>query len=283
VNMLVVGNGNMGANHVRVLRALGHDVQTLDPAASAHADHRMICFGLINWAETVCVATPIDQLAQTAEAWLKRGKDVLVEKPGATDVATLAYLHQLAIEQGVQLQIGYTERHNPAVDVLRLSLPMVGATRHVSIRRLGYADTSVDPALNLACHDLDILDALDLGPRITNVERQHGHLVAHLVAHVAGWLEDLDITIAIEASHLHPIKRRTLEVVGRDGVLYLDYQLKTLSFVTRDGELTYLPVDKTESLVNEWQAFMRGEGSSGTAALALAEQMVEEPSMSVAA
>ena len=274
MNVLVVGFGNMGRNHARVLRDLGHDVQTLDPA-DVGADHRMLSFEVISWADTVCIATPIDELARHAEAWIRRGKDVLVEKPGATDAATLAYLHDLAKQQGVRLSVGYTERHNPAVAVLADCLPGIGTLRHITIRRLGYSDSTTDPTLNLACHDLDVLYALAFGyVAVESTLTCEGHISAALRGH---YLED-KVTISLEASHLHPTKTRYLEAVGSEGVLRLDYQLRSVVRFDPEGDAQAVHVPTTEPLVREWEAFFDGDTTDGLAPLALVEELQADAS-----
>lgn len=278
-NVLVVGNGNMGRNHARVLDELGHDVRTLDPRMDSGADYSVLSVDLIDWTQVVCIAAPIDELAGLADNWISRGKHVLVEKPGATDSATLAYLHQRATEQEVNLVIGYTERHNGAVNALASALPQIGQLRHISIRRLGYADSDTDPALNLACHDFDVLDALGFDVEIQHAIRVEGHLSVSLVAQ----RDDTGATVTVEASHLHPVKVRELEAVGTDGVLRLDYLRRRLVVIKDDDHGLHggdVWVDGTEPLVTEWRAFLdRGDGSDGTAALDLAERVRRFPAL----
>ena len=275
MNVLVVGNGNMGRNHVRVLREIGHDVQTLDPSNAVAADHYMLSFELIAWTDVVCVAVPIDELARIAEAWLKRGKDVLVEKPGATDLDTLAYLHQVAVEEERHLAVGYTERHNPAVVALQWWLPRVGELRHIAIRRLGYVDSALDPVLNLAVHDLDVLASLGMNVWLESKISTEHHVAALLSGQRVTAFDPDVFSVSLEASHLHPVKIRDIEVIGTQGVLQCDYQRQTLGYFGHDGHLRAdLPVDAGEPLEREWRAFFNGEGSDGIAALTIAEQMV---------
>jgi predicted dehydrogenase len=273
VNVLVVGLGNMGRNHKRVLEQLGQQVRTLDPAIGAGADYTVLSVDLVEWTDVVCIAAPIEELAGLADNWISRRKHVLVEKPGATDGATLAYLQQRAGEQAVNFAVGYTERHNPGIHALSMALPRIGTLRHISIRRLGYADATIDPALNLACHDFDVLDTLGFDMELLSALRADGHLAVHLV--------DGGVTASVEASHLHPRKVRKLEAIGTDGVLELDYQRQRL-YVEHEsdpgphgGEML---VDDGEPLANEWMAFLGGgEGSTGTKALALAERVRSWP------
>jgi UDP-N-acetylglucosamine 3-dehydrogenase len=265
MRICIVGYGSMGKNHARVLTEMGHHVETVDPDPAAGA----------TWLEAdplpdchaFCIATPIDTLASFAASAVRKGP-TLVEKPGALRLDTLAELHQTAHEHQHLLTVGYTERHNPVVAALKDNLHLVGAVRHVSIRRLGYASpkTDADPALDLATHDLDVLDYLGFDVELWHYSRSADHVTA--------LLHGDSFAVSLEASHLHPNKMRDIEVVGTDGVLQVDYQNQTLGFIGHDRSLrTALRVEKAEPLRLEWEAFFDGQGCSGMSPLAVAERM----------
>lgn len=277
MNVLVVGHGVMGKNHVRVLDGMGHRVATLDPSLTSGATHHMLTEDLVGWADTVCIATPMAELARIAAQWMDRGKDVLVEKPAALALTDLLALHSEAQLYGLRLSVGYTERFNPAVQALADQLHRVGHIRHISARRLGYAaDRGGDPALDLATHDLDVLDALGFDLTLERSVRTEHHVSALLIAsHISPLVVPGSASVSIEASHLHPNKVRSLEVIGDNGVLQLDYQGQTLDLLIGD-ERVALPVDQAEPLQREWEAFFNGEGSTGIAALTIAELLADE-------
>jgi UDP-N-acetylglucosamine 3-dehydrogenase len=278
MNVLVVGHGVMGKNHVRVLDGMGHRVATLDPSLTSGATHHMLSEDLVGWADAVCIATPMTELAGIAAQWMERGKDVLVEKPAALTVNDLLALHSEAQHFGVRLAVGYTERFNPVVQALADQLHRVGHIRHINIRRLGYAaDRGGDPALDLATHDLDVLAALGFDLALDSVVRTEHHVSALLFAnHISPLVVPGSASVSIEASHLHPNKVRSLEVVGDSGVLQLDYQDQTLHLLGDEHASVSLPVDQAEPLQREWEAFFNGEGSTGIAALTVAEMIADE-------
>lgn len=275
MNILVVGYGVMGKNHARVLEEMGHAVKTLDPKTISGAQHHSLTQDLVDWPHAVCVATPIEDLSRIAALWLERGKDVLVEKPGAFTVDQLERAQHCGEINGCRLLVGYTERFNPAIQALANHLHRVGTVRHIHIRRLGYAsDRGGDPVFDLATHDLDVLDALGFNLHLEHVVRSDHHLAAHLAAqHISPLVIPGTPSVSLEASHLHPNKVRALEVVGDDGVLQLDYQRQTLGLLAPGIIRIALPVDQAEPLQREWEAFFAGDGSSGTAALSIAEEM----------
>jgi predicted dehydrogenase len=284
VNALVVGHGTMGKNHARVLEGMGHRVASLDPSLTSGATHHMPTEELIDWTEVVCIATPITELCCTAASWMDRGKSVLVEKPGACTSTGLLLSQKEAEQNGVRLAVGFTERFNPGVQALANHLHRVNSVRHIHVRRLGYAaDRGGDPGLDLATHDLDVLDALGFELELEHVARSEHHVSALLRAnHISPLVIPGVASVSLEASHLHPNKVRELEVVGDSGVLQLDYQAQTLGFLNTERQRVALPVEKAEPLQREWEAFFNGEGSTGLAALAIAERMAEDAVLAAA-
>ena len=64
--------------------------------------------------DAVMVATLNATLAPIALAAVKRGKHVLIEKPGGIRVAELEALHAAAVKSGALVRIGYNHRYHPA-------------------------------------------------------------------------------------------------------------------------------------------------------------------------
>jgi predicted dehydrogenase len=279
---LVVGHGVMGRHHARALHRLGVAVQTLDPSTRSGADHHMLTEELIDFADIVCVATPPAELAEVAALWLERGKSVLVEKPMAFDQAQAQLLLQAELATEGTLRVGYTERWNPAVRLLRESLLLIGEVRHVTTRRLGLPPRSprTGPALDLLTHDIDVLRFLNLWPRFEGATGAEGSIIASMALANGG-------TATLLASHLHAEKQRTIEVVGTEGMLTCDYQRQTLVRTSGAG-CTEIEVMRQEPLILQWQAFFQGEGVSTDEAravldLALRSQEAAEADRSPAA
>jgi len=261
---LVVGHGVMGRHHARTLRRLGVAVQTLDPSTRSGADHHQLTEELIDFADIVCVATPPAELAEVGALWLERGKSVLVEKPMAVDQEQAQRLLQAELDSEGKLLVGYTERWNPAVHLLKEALPLIGEVRHVATQRLGLPPRCprTGPALDLLTHDLDVLRFLNLWPRFEGATGTNGSIVASLALASGG-------TATLIASHLHETKRRAIEVVGTEGMLACDFQRQTL-FCTTGSGCTEIEVLRQEPLVLQWQAFLQGEGvNSGEAKVVL--------------
>lgn len=153
---LVVGYGHMGRFHRRVLTDLGHDVRTLDPNLMAGADWRRLPTG--HHFDVVCIATPIEHLAEQAAWWSGQARYLLIEKPMA------ATLEQATELQGVlhwqPTAVGYVERFNPRVQQLREQLegtqPAGGVFHRWNTR------PSSNVPLDLTSHDVDLANFLNV-------------------------------------------------------------------------------------------------------------------------
>ena len=113
-------------------------------------------------AASVCV--PTSAHFEVAEALLRAGLDVLVEKPIATTVAEAGQLIECAAQSGRILQTGHLERFNPAVAAVEpiLSHPMFFEAHRLSV--FSPRSLDVDVVLDLMVHDLDIVLSLVRSP-----------------------------------------------------------------------------------------------------------------------
>lgn len=228
MTVLVVGLGNMGSRHARVLRELGHEVVTVDPVAP-EADYRNLAPVAAEFdVEAACVAVPIPWLAHVAIEVMETFSParVLVEKPGAETAESLAAVARAAQRNGCRLAIGYTERHNPAALALHARLAAGGppVVHAVATRFSPGAPLApvVPHEVDLAVHDLDLAHGFGVAP--------------WRVAWFGGY---------------SPVRARAFSCIHEDGtatVLDLDHRLV-------NGE----PVDGEEPLRREWRELMAAE------------------------
>lgn len=225
VRVAIVGLGVMGRNHHRVLKGLGHDVLTVDPLG--HADHDSAT--TVNWArvDAAIIATPVSELETFAGVMFQCDIPCLVEKPGP------AY--------GPRDWIGYTERFNP---VVRALAERIGEVRVVHTGRLGGGPRHpVSAAVDLATHDLDLLGMLG---------------VARTPIASIGDEDDFCALLGgatVRVSHRFPVKRRRIQVIGTP-TLEADLIEQRLWV---DG--IEVPVPKREPLIDQDEAFLRGDPS----------------------
>jgi predicted dehydrogenase len=187
----VVGAGAFGSNHLRVIQQLSLSesndscravrlaaIVESDPARAAtlaiDLAHVPVfptvdaCLAAHNAgklhidAASVCV--PTSGHAAIADALLRAGIDVLVEKPIAASLAEADALIATAAEHQRILQVGHLERFNPAVLAVQpyIHMPMFFEAHRLSIFTPRSLD--VDVVLDLMVHDLDIVLSLVQSP-----------------------------------------------------------------------------------------------------------------------
>ena len=174
VRIAVIGVGYLGRHHARLLASLPRaslvGVVDADPAraAAVAAEFGTRAFpsleDLPRDLQAVTVAVPTEAHRSVSVACVGRGWHVMVEKPLAASLEEGRAVVEAAERDGRVLQVGHTERYNPAV---RSSIPRILRPRFIEAHRLGtFAARSldVDVILDLMIHDLDLVRSLDPSP-----------------------------------------------------------------------------------------------------------------------
>jgi len=163
----VVGAGRMGKLHARVLSEmpdveLACVVDTNAAVAKAVAKQRG-CAALTDPAEAAgsadaaIIAVPTLRHLEAARPFVEAGKPALIEKPFTDDPAAGEELLAMADKTGASLQVGHTERFNPAVVALRkydIRPKFVEAHR---ISPFTFRSADVGVVLDMMIHDIDLV------------------------------------------------------------------------------------------------------------------------------
>jgi len=262
----VVGVGQFGRNHVRVVRdspraelAAAVDLEPAragEPGCLALTDYR----DLRGKVDAAIVAAPTSVHAVIGCALMEAGIDVLVEKPMAADLDSAGRLIETARSTGRILQAGHLERFNPAVTALEraVTLPLFFEIHRLSV--FSPRSLDVDVVLDLMVHDLDIVLSLVgadpeeiraagisiLSPKvdIANVRLQFpGGCVANFTA-----------------SRVSTERVRKLRLFQPQEYISLDYTRQTVVRfrVGDDRQISFaeLPVEKAEPLRLQFDAFL---------------------------
>jgi predicted dehydrogenase len=289
IRVALLGAGAMGRNHARVLRTIEGirlvAVADADPDAAravaapigvAHSDDPLAVIDETP-LHAVVIATPTTSHAGLAHAALDRGLAVLVEKPLAPSVEEAESILEKARTTGAPVAVGHVERHNPAVLELgrRLRDGWLSTVYAIASRRAGPFPArirDVGVTVDLATHDVDILSWI-AGERPTRVYAEtaqrlhatHEDLLYATLHFPSG------ITGMIDVNWLTPAKRRSLTVVGEEGMFELDYLTQRLTFTRSDisrprlirgyaptfeGDEAVIDVDSTEPLAAELRDFI---------------------------
>ena len=184
----------------------------------------------------VSVAVPTQDHRQVAQLLLERRIACLIEKPLAPTIAEAAELADLAHHYRALLQVGHTERFNPAVRaVTALGLPV----RFLEANRISpitFRSLDVGVVMDLMIHDLDIVLLL-AGPRIRSIHAtgasvlgEHEDVANARIEFESGCVANLT------ASRLAPKTQRTLRLFSENAYVRLDYQKRRGVIIRRSNQ-----------------------------------------------
>jgi predicted dehydrogenase len=172
----VIGVGNMGQHHTRVLGLL-KDVELvgvsdinvergLDIASKYRARFFEDYHALLPYVDAVCVAVPTRMHHEVGMACLEAGVHVLIEKPIAASIAEAESLVNAAAKFQCILQVGHIERFNPAFQELSKVLKTEKLLALEAHRMSPYSHRANDVSvvLDLMIHDIDLLQELAGAP-----------------------------------------------------------------------------------------------------------------------
>lgn len=174
VPIVVIGAGHLGRFHIAKLvadpaaRLLG--AVEVDPARAQviRDEFGIRCEASLEAflpdAHAAVIAAPTVHHHALALHALAHGLDILIEKPIASTEEQAREIITLAAEKGCLVQVGHTERFNPAVAA---ALAIADAPRYITTERLGPfsgRSTDIDVVLDLLIHDLDIVSSLVSSP-----------------------------------------------------------------------------------------------------------------------
>ncbi|MCC7339891.1 MAG: Gfo/Idh/MocA family oxidoreductase [Bryobacterales bacterium] len=296
----VIGAGSFGQNHLRVLTEIpGVRLAGLfdaNPARAAEMGAQFQCpvFPSLEEAagaaQAAIVAVPTVFHAEVAGALLRRGLDVLIEKPIASSVEEARALIELASRHQRILQVGHLERYNPALLALRkeITLPLFFEIHRMSVFTPRSLD--IDVVLDLMIHDLDIvLSAVGEPPeeiRASGIQILSGKVdIANVrLAFPGGCVANLTAsrvsTDKVRKLRLfQPYQYFSVDYTRREGVVFeVDRQDRRIGFRQLDvqpGEPLRLEVEDFVQCVRERRTPMV-DGEAACRALKVAHEILDK-------
>jgi predicted dehydrogenase len=250
----VIGVGRMGRHHARTYKQMPDaDLRAVvdfdeDRAHTVADEYGCAAFTDVDEmlsahpeVAAVTVAVPTVNHRKVAQPLLERRIACLIEKPLAPTVGDAQALVDCAQEHDAVLQVGHTERFNPAV---RAAEALNFKARFMEVDRVSpmtFRSLDVGVVMDMMIHDLDIVLMLAKSP-IKAVEAAG---VAVLGTHedVAGAriIFENGSVASIKASRLALKTERKLRVFSENGYISLNYQ-------TREGIVIHTKGDNHKAL-----------------------------------
>ncbi len=246
---LVIGYGNMGTKHARVLREMGGTEAVwgvVDPDGErrkrAALDNKCPTFATVDEAlasgrrpacATIPAPTPLHH--ELASRLLVERIPTLVEKPIASTADDGRRLIELARKHETIFTVGHVERFNPAAVAARKIAQerLIGDTIQICFRRVGGFATAApgtlgDVLVDLAVHDYDLVRFI-LGGTLEVVEalghRENGFLDGALILGRVS----TGASMQLQVNWRTPVKIRRIEMTGTSG--YAEINLITQQVV----------------------------------------------------
>jgi len=246
--MAVVGVGRMGRHHARTYKALKQAqliavVDANEERAATMADEYG-CEALSSVDEllsrhpdvqAVTVAVPTVHHAAVARPLLERGIACLIEKPLAPTVAEAQQLADLADKRHTILQVGHTERFNPAV---RAVAALHITPRFIEVDRISsmtFRSLDVGVVMDMMIHDLDIVLMLAQSPLVkadaagVAVLGEYEDVANARLVFASGCVANLT------ASRLALKTERKMRLFSEDAYVSLDYQKRAGLVLHKQG------------------------------------------------
>lgn len=175
----VIGVGNMGQHHTRVLSLL-KDVElvgvsdiNIERGLNTASKYRVRFFedyrDLLPYVDAVCIAVPTRLHYDVGMTCLLAGVHVLIEKPIAASITEAESLVNTAAESNYILQVGHIERFNPAFQELSKVLKTEELLALEAHRMSPYSQRANDVSvvLDLMIHDIDLFLELTASPVVS--------------------------------------------------------------------------------------------------------------------
>ncbi len=290
INIAVIGIGQWGKNHVRVLKESMQfnlkvivDVKQVNVEkyqqiyqVNTSKDYHSVLSDADIQAVTIC--TPSDTHYKFVKESLEAGKHVLVEKPLTLCSKEARELKDLAEELDLTLMVGHIFRYNNAIKFIKEKIKHgdLGKIFFMTSNRFGLRVPRNDSGaiFNYAIHDLDILsDVLDI-PYPTELSTFGGTFFNNQLEDVAFISTKYHTgTIGqISVSWLTPMKTRNIVVVGEKksitlnslsqdlmiydkGIIPKYSDFGTFTWATREGDILLPKIEKEEPMKLEYADF----------------------------
>lgn len=276
----LIGLGNMGRNHLRVLSMLkGFELAFVADAKAQVAARAGEAHGvpgvvdptpLLAGVDAVVICTPTVTHADYIRLASAHVRNIFVEKPLAATLEEAREIADFAKKNSLNIQVGFIERFNPAVQSLKTVLDRTERIISLDFTRTNKVSariTDVDVVTDLMIHDIDLALYLN-GPAKSVAAHGFGHgsmidFASALITHENGQFS------RIQASRVTDKKIRQIEGTCVDMFVDCDLLRKEI-LISRQAEvlegdgLPYaisaiqetVAVAPQEALLSELQAFM---------------------------
>ena len=265
----VAGVGYLGQHHARIYNELeicelvGFYEPNDEAASKIEGLYSCRRFGSLDELGSACnavsVVCPTDLHAEVAIPLIKKGCNLLVEKPLCVSSTEAEEILSQAIKHQVIVQVGHIEHYNPVMDFLEKAVLL---PKYLTVDRLAPFQprgTEVGVVLDLMIHDIGIAIALVASP-IRTIDAIGVRVLSKTedIANARLVFEN-GCVANLNASRVSEKKAREIRVFQDSGYLSLDFMNQKGHFIQKEEKLlkrSDVPVEKGEPLALEISSFL---------------------------
>lgn len=265
----VIGTGHLGSRHAHIYNEMpGVELAGIcdaDPERAKALSRELKCPVFSDYKElskqtdAISLATPTSLHGAIGMEVLKRGVDLLIEKPIATKMAEANALIRQAQKNDCLLQIGHVERFNAAIGE---AMSHLKHPRFIEVHRLSpypFRGTDVSVVLDVMIHDLDLILEL-VGQPVRQVDAVGVSVLSPSEDIANARVKFASGCIAnLTASRISNEPIRRIRVFQEDSYLSIDYQAQSVDLAKKTGsqiQRASLPVNKRPPLQDELAHFI---------------------------
>lgn len=279
LKVAILGIGNMGRNHLRILSMLKNvevtnifdfnEAELKKLSEQYQVPYTTNADEAISGTDAVVIVTPTSTHFEYFKLCAGKVKNVFIEKPLAETLEEALEIKALAENHDMYVQCGFIERFNPVVVELQrvLKNDEVINADFSRTNRLSSRITDVDVVLDLMIHDIDL--ALYLNGPVKSV-LAYGKKENNLVAFASALIKHENGALSrVLASRMTEKKQRKIQVTTDKSYIDAELLRKELivhkqSTVTQEAGQPYvvssleqqIEVKPQEALLVEHQAFI---------------------------
>jgi len=259
----VIGVGRMGRHHARIysqmegVRFVGvvdTDRERAETIVENHGGSVMesVEAMLQSGVDAVSIAVPTSFHLPVARPFLESGVACLIEKPLARDADEAGVLARLAEAHGAVLQVGHSERFNPAVRALKREQEKDPsgegiAPRFIEVHRVSpmtFRSVDVSVVSDMMIHDLDVVLMLMGGDEPVDVQASGVPVITEHAdvcnARLTFERPQGKVVANITASRLALKVERKIRIIGEDVYVSVDYAKKAGVIIRRTANRAQL-------------------------------------------
>ena len=217
--------------------------------------------------KNIFLATPPKNNFNLLKSFIKYNKNILVEKPGLTNLNHYKEIKKLIKKNNSKLTFGYIYIYNNYIRYLKkiINKKILGKIRYVNLQRQNFGPirNKVSAAYDLATHDLSILYFLFKKKLVLQNSINHDILGKKNYDISILNLRSSNVKIDINVSWLNPEKIRKIIIIGSKKMLLFDEMNLKQPLKIYDNYVNFPKIDKfTKNIFNQSKYIFKGKSKT---------------------